>query len=82
MKNYEAQYINLCKQFIKGFFKEHCIPGGGVYTECFFEAAEKSKLYVKGTYGTPMSEALSELVTVETVSDKNGEFKYNIFKLK
>lgn len=82
MKNYEVQYINLCKQFIKDFFEEHCIPGGGVYTECFFEAAEKSKLYVKGTYGTPMSKALSELVNVEPVSDKNGKVKYYVFKLK
>ena len=43
--------------------------------------AEKSGLWIRGTYGMPMSEALEKLTKVETVSDDNGKFLYNVFRL-
>lgn len=79
MKNIKIEW---CKNFIKAFFEKHVVKGGGVYTGCFWDAAEKSGLWVRGTYGTPMSQALGELTTVETVSDENEKFLYNVFKLK
>ena len=75
--------VEWCMNFIKSFFKKHCIPGGGVKTNCFWKAAEKSGLWVRGTYGTPMSEALCELTKVEGVhNSETGEYLYSVFKLK
>lgn len=82
MKNYEGMYIELCKDFIKEFFAEKCKPEGGVVVECFWKEAEKSGLWVRGTYGTAMSKALEELAIVETINGANGEYLYTIFKLK
>ena len=75
--------VEWCMNFIKSFFKKHCIPGGGVETNCFWKAAEKSGLWVRGTYGTPMSEALCELTKVEDVhNSETGEYLFSVFKLK
>ena len=57
-------------------------PEGGVVVECFWKEAEKSGLWVRGTYGTAMSKALEELAIVETINGANGEYLYTIFKLK
>lgn len=53
---------------------------GGIEAGYFWKMAEESGLWVQGTYGSPMSEALRKLTKVETVS-RGGEFCYNIFKL-
>ena len=75
--------VEWCRNFIKSFFKKHCIPGGGVETNCFWNAAEKSGLWERDTYGTPMSEALADLTTVESVNNcETGEYLYSIFRLK
>ena len=74
--------LNLCKEFIKMVFEKHCIPGGGIETNCFFKMAAEVGLYIPDTYGTPISKALEELTTVETVSDDNGNYKYTVFRLK
>lgn len=37
--------VEWCRNFIKSFFKKHCIPSGGVETNCFWNAAEKSGLW-------------------------------------
>lgn len=78
MKKIELEW---CKNWVKKTFAK--LPKGitGIEVNCFWELAEKSKLWIKGTYGTPMSDALSELTNVETVS-KDGEFLYNVFRLK
>lgn len=73
--------VERCKNFIKEVFKKHVPEGGGIYTECFWDMAEKSGLWERGTYGTSMSKALGELTKVETVSDENGEYMYSVFKL-
>lgn len=73
--------VEWCKNFIKEVFKKHVPEGGGIYTECFWDMAEKSGLWERGTYSTSMSKALEELTKVEIVSDENGEYMYSIFKL-
>lgn len=73
--------VEWCKNFIKAVFKKHVPEGGGIYTKCFWDMAERSGLWERGTYGTPMSAALEELTKVETVSDENGKYLYSLFKL-
>lgn len=82
MKNYKKMYVELCKSFIKDFFAEHCKVNGGVETDCFWNEAKKSGLWVRKTYGTAMSVALEELTTVEPVSDDTGKYLFSVFKLK
>lgn len=77
--------VEWCENFIKArFTKHHAFPGpnAGIEVNCFWDMAEKSGLWIRGTYGTPMSEALSNLTTVEAVRDDEGNFLYHIFKLK
>jgi hypothetical protein len=78
MKKIELEW---CKNWVKKTFSK--LPKGitGIEVNLFWKLAEESKLWTKGTYGTPMSDALSELTNVETIT-KNGEFLYNVFKLK
>lgn len=73
--------LEWCKNFVNKTFKK--LPEGitGIETNLFFEKAEKAGLYVKDTYGTPISKALSELTIVDTIT-YNGEFCYNVFRLK
>ena len=73
--------VEWCKNFIKEVFKKYVPEGGGIYTECFWDMAERSGLWERGTYSTSMSKALEELTKVEIVSDENGEYMYSIFKL-
>ena len=82
MKNYNEMYVELCEDFIKEFFKEHSTKNGGIEINCFWNEAEKSGLWFRGTFGTAMSKALEELAFVDTVNDENGKFLYNVFKLK
>lgn len=74
MKNYK---LELCKEFIKMVFSEY----KGVERNLFFRMAEDVGLYTPNTYGTEMSEALNEMITIETVTDKDGNFIYNAFRL-
>lgn len=73
--------IEWCENFIKAVFRKKVPEGDGIYTGCFWDMAERSGLWVRGTYGTPMSEALGKLNKVETVHDDEGKFLYHIFKL-
>ena len=43
--------------------------------------AERAGLWERGTYGSPMSEALSKLCKIEDVRDENGNTCYTVFKL-
>ena len=79
MKNVKVEW---CENFIKAIFRKHVPEGGGIYIGCFSDMAEKSSLWERGTYGTPMSEALEKLTTVGTAKDINGNFAYHFFKLK
>lgn len=73
--------VEWCENWIKAQFKKLPFENGGIYTGLFWDKAEKSGLWVRGTYGSPMSEALEKLTKVETVHDNEGNFLYNVFKL-
>ena len=45
-------------------------------------SAEASGLWERGTYGTPMSKALGNLTTVETIYGEDGKRLFDAFKLK
>lgn len=79
MKNIKVEW---CKNFINALFKKHYPQAKGIYTGLFWDLAEKSGLWERGTYGTPMSKALEELTTVEAIQDANGNFAYHVFRLK
>lgn len=79
MKNIKVEW---CENFIKSVFEKIPFENGGIYDGLFWEKAEKSGLWVRGTYGTPMSKALENITTVEIVQDDNGNFLYNVFRLK
>lgn len=71
--------VEWCENFIKSVFdKRRC---GGIYTELFWELAEKSGLWERGTYGSPMSVALSNLTEVKTVTDDDGNYLYTVYRL-
>lgn len=74
--------VEWCENFVKAVFKKYVPEGGGIYTGCFWSLAEKSGLWERGTYGAPMSMALSNLTEVETIHDVEDNFLYNVFKLK
>ena len=78
MKNIKVEW---CENWIKAQFKKLTFENGGIYTALFWDNAEKSGLWVRGTYGSPMSVALEKLTKVETVHDSEGNFLYNVFKL-
>ena len=75
--------VECCENFIReAYTKHHAFPGpnAGIEFSCFWYIAEKSGLWVRGTYGTPMSQALENLTKVETVTH-DGEFCYHVFRL-
>ena len=76
--------VGWCENFIKArFTKHHAFPGpnAGIEVNCFWKMAEASGLWERGTYGSPMSIALSNLTKVEIVSDEDGNYCYSVFKL-
>lgn len=76
--------VEWCKNFIKAqFTKHHPIsgPNAGIEVNFFWKRAEASGLWERGTYGTPMSEALTELTKIVAIHDADGNFLYNVFKL-
>ena len=74
--------VEWCENWIKAQFEKLPFENGGIYTGLFWDKAEKAGLWVRGTYGSPMSTALENLTRVETIHDDNGNFLYNVFKLK
>lgn len=73
--------VDWCENWIKHTFKKLPFENGGIEVNCFWDMAEKSGLWVRGTYGSSMSKALEELTKVETIQDENKNFLYNVFKL-
>lgn len=62
MKNVKVEW---CENFIRAAFrKRRCVA---MDTRLFWDMAERSGLWERGTYGTPMHEALEKLVKVEAV---------------
>lgn len=73
--------VEWCENWIRSIFAKHPFPGGGFELNLFWDKAEKSGLWERGTYGSPMSQALSKLCKIEAVHNDNGEFLYNVIKL-
>ncbi len=73
--------VEWCENWIKAQFKKLPFENGGIYTGLFWDMAEKSGLWVRGTYGTPMSKALSKLTKVEIIRDDQGNYLYAVFRL-
>ena len=72
--------ITWCENWLKAAFAS--LPEGitGIERNYLFNLAEKSGLYTKGTYGSELSAALSNIgVKVRFVSNDNGEFVYHAF---
>ena len=78
MKNIKVEW---CENFIKSVFQKIPFENGGIEVNAFWNKAEKSGLWIRGTYGTPMSDALAKLTKVETVSDEKGNYLYTVFRL-
>lgn len=74
--------VEQCREYIKKYFAERCMPGGGVETNLFWKEAEADGVYEAGTYGSPMSQALLELVVVVDVANVHGEYAYSVFRLR
>lgn len=72
--------VEQCEQYIRKFFREHVPNNGGVEVNCFWTNAENDGMYA-GEYDGPMTKALENLTTIETIS-AGGMFLYNAFKLK
>lgn len=71
--------IEWCENFIKKTFeKKQC---KGIEVNHFWNLAKKSGLWIRGTYGTPMSKALEKLTSVHIVNGENGEYLYTVFRL-
>lgn len=73
--------VEWCKNWIKHTFQKLPYENGGIEVNCFWNMAEKAGLWIRGTYGSPMSIALGELIKVEIIQDENRDFLYNVFKL-
>ena len=73
--------VEWCKNWIKHTFQKLPFENGGIECNYFWDMAENTGLWVRGTYGTPMSTALGEIAKVETIQDDSGNFLYNVFKL-
>ena len=68
--------VEWCENFIKSVFEKIPFENGGIEINLFWDKAEKSGLWVRGTYGSPMSKALEKLVKVEILSE------YTVFRLR
>lgn len=73
--------IEWCENWIKNTFEKLPFKNGGIEVNCFWSMAEKSGLWLRGTYGSPMSQALGKLTKVEIIQDENTNFLYDVFKL-
>lgn len=78
--------VEWCENFIKAKFRKYCAflgPNAGIEVGCFWKMAEAAGLWEweRGTYGSPMSEALSHLCKVEDVLDDDGNRCYSVFRL-
>lgn len=74
--------VEWCENFIESKFKKLPEFVKGFETNCFFKMAAEAELYIPGTYGSPMSEALENLTEIKTVYNDNNEFLYHAFHLK
>lgn len=70
--------IEWCENFVKATFKKY----SRIEVNCFWNMAERSGLWVRKTYNTPMTKALEKLTEIEDIRDDKENYLYSIFKLK
>ena len=68
--------VEWCENFIKKTFEKLPEFAKGLEIGCFWNMAEKSRRWTRGTYGSPMSQALEKLTTVKAVKGDKGELIY------
>ena len=73
--------VEWCKNWIRRTFKKLPFENSGIEAGCFWEMAEKSELWVRWTYGSPMSQALEAPTKVEIIHDDSGKYLYSVFRL-
>ena len=74
--------VEQCENFIRSKFNKLPFPNSGIEINHFFKMADGAGLYEHGTYGSPMSNALSKLTTVEAIQDDEGNFLYHVFRMQ
>ena len=74
--------LEWCENWIRATFSKMLPYGTGIERGCFFKMAEKAGLYIRDTYGSPMSQALENLCKVNTKHDADGNYLYTYFTLK
>lgn len=74
--------IDWCENFIKATFNKYNFENVGIETGCFWNIAERSGLWKRGTYGSAMTKAVEKLTNVETILDTEGKYLYSVFRLK
>lgn len=79
MKNVKVEW---CENFIRATFKKLQRSGAdAIEMNLFWDMAEAAGLWVRGSYGSPMSKALENLATVEFIHDDKGNYLYTVFKM-
>lgn len=79
MKKNKAEW---CENFIKKTFAKLPEFATGIETGHFWRMAEKSGLWIRGTYDSPMTQALEKLISVKAIKGDGGEVLYYAFELK
>lgn len=75
--------VEWCENWIRKVFEKKLFDRrGGIEVNFFWKLAEKSGLWERGAYETPMSEALEKLVAVDWVVGADGNCKYTVFRAK
>lgn len=77
--------VEWCENFIRAAFGKHHPfagqPDAGIEVTLFWKKAQAAGLWAPGVFNGPMTKALQNLTTVESIHDQNGDFIYNVFRL-
>lgn len=73
--------VEWCENFIKKTFAKLPEFATGIEVGCFWNMAEKSGLWTRGTYNTPMTQALENLTSIKAVNGEDGKVSYYAFEL-
>lgn len=68
-----------CAFITKQFIEHKC---NGIECELLHRMGREALLVKEGEYGGPWSEALSYLCDVKSIQDMDGNWIYNVFRLK
>lgn len=74
--------VEWCENFIKKTFAKLPEFATSIEVCCFWNMAEKSGLWTRGTYNTPMTQALENLTSIKAVYGEDHKVLYYAFELK